>query len=328
MRPITKGLLLLGVAALAACQDTSDPTPPVSGEPGPAFAKAPTRSTPGVALMLKANDRLKARGLNIRVVKLEAFTIGRGRPADRLLTSDGQWVPSDPNRLADGTNLTYIIATNRGATSSGLTSEQTTDAIQSAFETWSEQSALRKTALVRRAFPGTDVSIFDELVDDAIGVSLFDDFGVFDGNPFAADIVNVGFLPRLFFEVIFGPDAADGVLAFSVSFIFVDPDGNPTDVNNDNRVDIALNEVYYNDTFGDPANPVRSGFPWDIGEPLPAIDVETVALHENGHSLQLGHFGSPPPRAVMNPAYGGVLTDPLPVDLAGLRTLWSSWPNR
>jgi hypothetical protein len=39
-----------------------------------------------------------------------------------------------------------------------------------------------------------------------------------------------------------------------VSFIFTDDDGNPTDINGDNQLDTALNEVYYNNTFGDPAS--------------------------------------------------------------------------
>src|SRR2546426_3170426 len=83
--------------------------------------------------------------------------------------------------------------------------------------------------------------------------------------------------------------------------------------------------VYYNNTFGDPGND-RVGNPWGINLALPAVDVETVALHENGHSLGLGHFG-PPPTAVMNPVYGGIRHTPFPTDLAGMSTLWSSWPN-
>jgi len=47
------------------------------------------------------------------------------------------------------------------------------------------------------------------------------------------------------------------------------------------------------------------------------IDVETVALHENGHSLGLGHFG-PPPDAVMNPVYAGIRHVPLSPDDAAM----------
>ena len=83
--------------------------------------------------------------------------------------------------------------------------------------------------------------------------------------------------------------------------------------------------MYFNTTFGDPASD-RAGSPWVINQPLPAIDVQTVALHENGHSLELGHFG-PPPDAVMNPVYAGIRHAPFPTDDAGMSAVWQSWPN-
>jgi Matrixin len=110
-----------------------------------------------------------------------------------------------------------------------------------------------------------------------------------------------------------------------VTFIFVDDDGNPTDINGDNRLDTALNEVYYNNTFGQ-AGTDRANRPWGINVAPPGIDVETVALHENGHSLGVGHFG-PPPAALMNPVYAGIRQSPFAVDSAGMCTIWASWPK-
>ncbi len=132
--------------------------------------------------------------------------------------------------------------------------------------------------------------------------------------------------PRAFFEAAGGPGGGRGILAFSVTFIWVDEAGNPTDFNNDGYLDTALNEVYYNNTFGDPGDD-RAGNPWAIGQPLPAIDVQTVALHENGHSLGVGHFG-PPPTAVMNPVYADVRLQPLGTDHAAICTILAQWPNR
>lgn len=57
-----------------------------------------------------------------------------------------------------------------------------------------------------------------------------------------------------------------------------------------------------------------------------AID-RAMAFHENGHSVGLGHFG-PPPTAVMNPVYAGIVTQPYPTDLAGTCTLYAQWPRR
>jgi hypothetical protein len=57
-----------------------------------------------------------------------------------------------------------------------------------------------------------------------------------------ADIVNAGWLPRAYFEAAGGPGSRRGILAFSVSFIFIDlATGLPTDLNGDHYLDTALN---------------------------------------------------------------------------------------
>src|SRR4029077_1900013 len=108
-----------------------------------------------------------------------------------------------------------------------------------------------------------------------------------------ADIVEAGWLPRAFFEAL-GPGGGSGILAVTFTLIFTEgsPPA-PSDINGDNYLDTALAEVYYNDNFGDP-NGDRAGTRWGIDVALPGIDVETVPLHENGHALELGHFGPPP----------------------------------
>jgi hypothetical protein len=264
--------------------------------------------------MQQINAELKARGLQIAVEQIEFFTIGGGRPSNRIHAQEFRWVANDERRLADGDNLTWLVDQSDGATASGLTSASTEAAIDAAFATWNADKCLKKLDVVKRSDSGADPDIFDS----------FFGFGGF-GDPFLADIVNAGWLPRAFFEAVGGPGGGRGILAFSVTFIFTDAAGDPTDVNGDNRLDTALNEVYYNDTFGDPASD-RVNNPWRIDQPLPAIDVETVALHENGHSLGLGHFG-PPPAAVLNPVYAGIRQDPRAVDSAGMCTVYASWPK-
>lgn len=91
-----------------------------------------------------------------------------------------------------------------------------------------------------------------------------------------------------------------------------------------NRRKIKAHRVI-NDNFGNPSGD-RAGNPWSINVALPGIEVETVALHENGHSLGIGHFG-PPPDAVLNPVYAGIRHSPLPADPAGMTAVWGSWPN-
>jgi hypothetical protein len=286
---------------------------------GPVTASAQEGDPAVLAMMRDVNTRLREAGLNVAVEQIQFFTIGVGRPANRIHQQEFRWVAFDPRRIADGDNITYIVDQSGGATASGLSSAQTEAAIDRAMTTWgTEESCLRDVDIVKRADPGTDITIFDQFFPG------FDDDPA-AGNPFAADIVNAGWRPRAFFETVGGPGGGRGILAFSVSFIFLDANGNPSDINGDNYLDTALNEVYYNNTFGQ-AGTDRVNNPWRIDQPLPAIDVETVALHENGHSLELGHFG-PPPAAVMNPVYAGIRHDPLAVDHAGMCAVWASWPQ-
>jgi len=282
------------------------------------LAPTPGRAQEGdpevLAKMQQINDQLRSRGLNLAVEQIEFFTIGGGRPSNRIHQQEFRWVANDERRLAQGGEITYLVDQSDGATASGLTNAQTEPAIDVSFDTWDANRCLQKVELVKRADGGADPDIFDS----------FFGFGGF-GDPFLADIVSAGWLPRAFFEAVGGPGGGRGILAFSVSFIFTDDDGNPTDINGDNRLDTALNEVYYNDTFGDPGDD-RAGNPWGINTTLPGIDVQTVALHENGHSLGIGHFG-PPPAAVLNPVYAGIRHSPLSIDSAGMCAVWASWPK-
>lgn len=281
----------------------------------PAVAGAQEGDPAILAKMRQINAQLRAQGLNVSVEQIEFFTIGGGRPVNRLHQTGAHWVANDPRRLADGDNITYLVDLSEGATTSGLSSAQTEAAIDRAMATWnSQEKCLDNVDIVKRPDSGADPDIFDS----------FFGYGGF-GNPFLADIVNAGWYPRSFFEAAGGPGGGDGILAFSVSFVFNDENGNPSDIDGDNHLDVALNEVYYNDNFGNPGGTAPNN-PWGINVPLPGVDVETVALHENGHSLDLGHFG-PPPAAVMNPIYAGIRHQPMPVDHAGMCTVWGSWPN-
>ena len=269
-----------------------------------------------VKKLKKVNAALKAKGLSVAIAEIEYFTIGKKRPADRILQQPFRWVAKDARRSAQGEDITYIVDQSDGATASGLTNAQTEPAITRSMTTWDKTQALRKVDLEKRVDGGGDYDIFDS----------FFGYGSF-GNPFAADIVFAGWLPRAFFEAVGGPGGGDGILAFSVTFVFTDDDtGEPTDINGDKFLDTALNEVYFNDTFGTPGE-LRAGNPWKIDAASgPDIDVETVSLHESGHSLGIGHFG-PPPSALMNPRYSGLQQSPLATDQAAMRTIWSRWPK-
>jgi len=110
------------------------------------------------------------------------------------------------------------------------------------------------------------------------------------------------------------------------TFIWVDGNGDPTDINGDHRNDTALKEIWYNNAFL-----------WSTNGGA-GVDVETVALHEEGHAVELGHFGrvagnvqtgklTVSPRAVMNAFILGVLRSPLGTDEASYCGNFASWPN-
>jgi hypothetical protein len=310
-------VLAVGLGLMVGCAQ-KEPMP--SEAPAPqsevgALSKQSGEGDPYVlALMDDINDQLAGMGLSMAVESIEFFTIGEGRPSNRIHQQPFRWVPNDSRRLAQGIDITYLVDKSDGKTASGLKNNDTEPAIDRALTTWDNDPALDKVDIVKRTDSGADPDIFDS----------FFGFGGF-GNPFLADIVNAGWLPRAYFEAVGGPGGGRGILAFSVTFIFLNDDGTLSDINGDNYLDTALNEVYYNDTFGDRRDD-RADRPWGINVGFPGIDVETVALHENGHSLELGHFG-PPPDAVMNPRYAGIRQSPLPADQAGMQAVWSSWPN-
>lgn len=271
-------------------------------------------------LILGINEGLLAAGHNIAVEQIEFFTIGAGRPPVRIHQAPFRWVAGDPRRAAQGSDITYIIddANNAGPTSLGFFPSQE---LRSAAVSWDADSCMGTVDLAERSsLQGVDVTFFDSPLVSAFGACAGG--GVPPGNPFAADIVYAGWYPAQCFGF--------GTLAVTITFIFTDTNGAPTDVNGDNRLDTALHEVYYNDAWGNPNLPPGDGrvnFPWNIGGlQLPNIDVQTVTLHESGHALELGHFG-PPPAAAMNPSYTGPALVLSPIDHAGACTVWGSWPN-
>lgn len=257
-----------------------------------------------LAMMQEINDWLAANGYDIRIEEIDFFTIGPGRPSVRIHQQPFRWVPGDPRRNAQGDDITFIIddANNRGPGSLFPRPGFPTAQVRNGMTTWGNDQALQKVDLVERPSPRRlDITIFDG--DFPINFCPDADLrGNGLDNFTAADIVHAGWYPASCF--------GSRTLAFSVTFIF------GGDLNGDNYLDTALNEVYFNDRFS-----------WGINVPLGSgFDVETVALHESGHSLGVGHFG-PPPDAVMNPIYDGIRHSLFPSDRAAMETVWGSWPN-
>lgn len=253
--------------------------------------------------MNEYNGGLKALWMDIQVEQIEVLTLGEGRSSSRLHRQPFRWVAGDPRRNADGSNLTYLVK-QAGLAGSGLDATAAEAAIDGAMKSWASVPCFaQKVGVGKRTDTGADPDIFDALV----GYGGFGDYRL-------ADVVHAGWMPPAFFDAVNGPGSGDTILAFSVTFIYIGRDGKPTDINRDGYLDTAANEVYYN-----------AAFPWHLGSGS-GMDVESVALHEIGHSLGIGHIG-PPLEATMNPVYSGLHRTLDQVDGAVLCSVWGRWPN-
>jgi hypothetical protein len=293
---------------MAACSDAAVAPEPVADDALMSAAAA------------KVNVKLAGEGANYVLYKAEYLTSGEGEEVGRTIIfgnvgnrrSPEHFVPGDERRIWGADGITYAVDATEGATTSGLSQVDTEAAIRSAMDTW---DAVRcSTIPLEESGPIS----FD------LGLEQFlAGFGGFPG--IAADITHAGFLPGAFFDATLGPDASEFVLGVTFTYIWVEDDlVTPTDIDNNGRYDAAFREIYYNDAFG-----------WANGS---TYDVETVALHETGHGLSQGHFGTAfidgafnklhfSPRALMNAAYSGVQTRVVKTDNAGHCSIWSGWPN-
>ncbi len=316
------GAIAVALAFSACASDTTQPAAVGSDADSPALAKNKGGSSGGdevSAKLAEINAGLAAAGAHYAVEMAEismppsAASADRGQiiyANDRTHRLTSKWVPGDPRRDADGNNITYMIDQSFMNANGAGNAEPSIDA---SYATWNGVNCSKLNIVKRPDDGGFNTAIFQG-----------------GDNPFAADIITLGFLPAVYFDLVLGPGSSQNVLGVTFTFVFgsYDAQGNftPSDVDNNGRDDTALKEVWYND-----------GFTWTTSNTTD-IDIQTVALHENGHALELGHFGKVAfntssgklkvsPRAVMNAFILGVLRSPLGTDNGSYCSNWASWPN-
>jgi hypothetical protein len=306
--------------AMMACTDLSSVPAGPESEPVFSVSSGPVLDEGVIAANLAdLNAQLAAGGANYAIERVELSLAPAADPAnpnvvfafDRTLRLASRWVAGDARRLADGDNITYahftplLAATGAGAVG---------PSIDAAFDTWNAVQC-SKLPLVKR-------TLAPNVIPSAIVGA-----GGFVMDPFAADISTVGFLPGSIFDAVLGPGASGSVLGVTFTFVFIEfVGGPPTDINADGKLDTAIKEIWYNNAFVWSTNGTGG------------VDVESTALHEDGHALELGHFGrvainfktgklTVSPRAVMNAFILGVLREPLGTDNGSYCGDWSNWPT-
>ncbi len=167
-------------------------------------------------------------------------------------------------------------------------------ALTNAFNTWD-------------AVEGGSGLAFDYLPDDGGNYDVFD--GPNDGAPWFngsanldqssdwkyANIVIGGWLPAEYFG-----GAGSGVLAVTWSGQLY---------SGRSRKGTWHSEIFFNEEFSWSTDPLAGGF-----------DIETVALHEIGHAVGLGHEDGTP--SVMATYYNGVQRDLFADDIAGIQAIY------
>jgi hypothetical protein len=240
---------------------------------------------------------------------------------DRTHRLDSLFVARDPRRggsdaiaylvdQSDGEALAFANPTGNAIVP--LSNAVTEPIIDASMARWDDQPHCPGPPVVKVADNGTDPDLIDGLV-----------FGnpALIGTP-QADITHAGWLPPVFFNAL-TPGGANFILGVTFTFIFVDDDGNPTDIDHDGAADSAFSEIYYN-----------KGFAWSEGPSRPrGVDIASVATHESGHAFGLGHFGKVfidnkgrlkfAPRAVMNAVYVSPFFDLAGTDNGSFCSIWA-----
>jgi hypothetical protein len=305
-----KKLQMTGAVAIlliaTACEKMNDIQSPQSVDDSPVHINLPVlnQSNGRVA----ANTRYAVYSAEY-LTSAESGQIGRtvyfNDVGNKQLTQDFV-----PGLSLDGTdNISYYIDETRP--SDDLPVAVSSAAISRAMQTWDNVACSNLGMFRIPSQPGSF-----GLVSQLLG------FGGSDN--YVADVLHAGWLPGAFFDMI-APDGSSYILGATFTIIFTDDQGNPVDTDNNNKLDVAWRETYYNDAFA-----------WADGDDY---DVETIALHESGHGLSQAHFGKAfrtnsnnklhfAPRAVMNAAYSGIQTEIKGTDNGGHCSNWASWPAK
>lgn len=257
----------------------------------------------------KINEKLKPLGMAL--LKVESFSkkvpIVIFDKQFELVLDYTSWVKNDPRRR-NGRTVTYNVFEPLSYANGSIPTEGIVD---DAYTRWGHSRCGRASIT-----KDPNLDIFNSVILSNNGEA---------GTPIS-DINILGHVPGFVFGLIDGLDPKS-TLGVTFSFIFVDEDGNPTDLDKDGKADTSLKEVWYNDDFL-----------WtDSPSSEPGIDLASVHTHEIGHTLEAGHFGAGFlslrgegsinyfPRAVMNAIYYEPISNLRHTDKASYCVTFGNW---
>lgn len=266
---------LLGVAALGLIGGCADMIPV---EPTTSQLKAFSSSAslgslsgdevvavnPAIARIAAASDvsipNARLVGAHVRYVAVEPYAQSPTLilADDRFRDIGAEWVPGDPRR-GGNTGVTYALAffnstfgfptiRNPDGTTRTAGATETIGHLQAGMNAWRDRSC--STAPVTRI-----------------------------NDPNVADIIHGMWGPSSFFVNNFPPNGAN-ILGVTLPFVFVDDDGELTDIDGNGQLDLAFAFILYN-----------AGFRWSDQGVSGAVDFFSVIAHEAGHAFGLSHFG-------------------------------------
>ena len=295
------GLLRVGslliVVATAACTDTV-PVSPARLPDSPSLAVDGSDSnepTTVSARLGEINTQLARAKSNLRILKAEirmndqynGVTSTLIFANDRFRGIGAEWVKGDPRR--DGNpGVTYENAAPLGVRPFVINADRTTFS-QTSFAVLDQQ--IEEAMSAWRALPCSSAPITRVAIPAGTDPDQLDN--LFNGIPLGAnyaqtaDIVQGGWqVPQFFRNIAImdgqPPSTGDNIIGITFSFIFVDANDNPTDIDRNRKADLGLAEIYYNGRFV-----------WDNSGLLDGrvIDFYSIIAHETGHGLGLGHLG-------------------------------------